>query len=155
MTEGPILNETAEWFIGELLKTLNQPKNLKKTHWNDIPDSRLVLEIQGEAHEVHKAFWKGEGPERIIQECCDVAAFAMFLADNVRQNQEVLGMWKNYRKTAIQPMRPYVPGEDMSVVSVSKENTPEEGGMIARNPENHADQWYVAKGFFSKNYEEV
>lgn len=52
-------------------------------------------------------------------------------------------------------MRPYEPGEDLSGISVSAEDTPEEGGMIARNPKNHADQWYVAKKYFEDNLEEV
>lgn len=64
-------------------------------------------------------------------------------------------MWKEYRKTAVQEMRPYVPGEELTGISVSPEDTPEEGGMIARNADNHADQWYVAKDFFAKNYEEA
>jgi len=64
-------------------------------------------------------------------------------------------MWKKYRKSALQEMRPYVVGEDLSNVSVSEVDTPEDGGMIARNPLNHEDQWYVAKDFFLKNYEEV
>ena len=44
--------------------------------------------------------------------------------------------YKDYRKKNVQPMRHYVPGEDMSGVSVSAEDTPEEGGMIACNPAN-------------------
>lgn len=52
-------------------------------------------------------------------------------------------------------MRPYIPGEDLTGISVSPENTPEEGGMIAQNPMNPKDQWYVAKDFFLANYEEV
>jgi hypothetical protein len=62
---------------------------------------------------------------------------------------------KNYRKKGVQPMRPYIPGEDLTGISVSPENTPEEGGMIAQNPMNPKDQWYVAKDFFLANYEEV
>jgi len=27
-------------------------------------------------------------------------------------------------------------------------------GMIARNPENHKDQWYVARKYFEDNFEE-
>lgn len=60
--------------------------------------------------------------------------------------------FKNYRKTAVQPMRPYVPGEDLSGVSVSPTDTPREGGMIAMNPDNPADLWYVAPEFFAQNY---
>ncbi len=61
---------------------------------------------------------------------------------------------KLYRKKLLQPMRPYVPGEDMTGVSVSDEDTLELGGMIACNPDNPADQWYVAKQFFEDNYED-
>lgn len=58
-----------------------------------------------------------------------------------------------YRKKQLQEMRPYVPGEDLTGVSVSAQDTPEAGGMVARNPKNHADQWYVARQFFADNYE--
>ncbi len=63
--------------------------------------------------------------------------------------------WDKYKKITIQEMRPYVPGEDLSGISVNSEDTPELGGMIARNSDNHADQWYVAKTFFEKSYEKV
>jgi len=63
--------------------------------------------------------------------------------------------WRKYRKTAIQEMRAYVVGEDLSGVSVNKEDVPEQGGMIARNPKNHEDRWYVAKDFFELSYEPV
>lgn len=62
-------------------------------------------------------------------------------------------MFKLYRKSALQEMRPYDPGEDLTGISVSDQDTPEEGGMIARNSANHADQWYVGKEFFEDNYE--
>ena len=60
--------------------------------------------------------------------------------------------FKQYRKSQLAEMRPYVPGEEMSGVSVSDQDAPEEGGMIARNADNHADLWYVARAFFEKNY---
>lgn len=63
--------------------------------------------------------------------------------------------YKLYRKTQLQPMRPYVPGEDLTGISVNEEDTPEPGGMIAFNTNNTADQWYVGKEFFEDNYEEV
>jgi len=62
---------------------------------------------------------------------------------------------QNYRKKNVQPMRPYVVGEDMSAISVNAEDTPELGGMVAHNPKNVADQWYIAKQFFEDNYEEA
>ena len=61
--------------------------------------------------------------------------------------------WKEYRRTAIAQMRPYEPGEDLSGVSVNKEDHPKAGGMIARNPDNHADQWYINPEYFNKNFE--
>lgn len=64
-------------------------------------------------------------------------------------------MIKNYRKKNVQPMRPYVPGEDLTGISVSAEDSPEDGGMIAVNPSNEADKWYVAKAFFEENYVEA
>lgn len=60
---------------------------------------------------------------------------------------------QNYRKKNLQPMRPYIAGEDLTGVSVNKEDTPELGGMIAVNPANNEDRWYVAKKFFDDNYE--
>ena len=61
---------------------------------------------------------------------------------------------KNYRKKGVQPMRPYVPGEDLTSVSVSDEDTPELGGMIAIGTDNEA-RWYVSKRFFAENYIEA
>lgn len=66
-----------------------------------------------------------------------------------------MGEWKRYRRTGTTEMRPYVPGEDMTGISVSEQDTPEEGGMIARNESNHDDQWYVGKKFFEETGFEV
>lgn len=60
--------------------------------------------------------------------------------------------FKKYRRIGSAEMRPYVPGESLDKVSVSAEDKPAEGGMIARNPNNHADQWYVSKEYFEKNF---
>lgn len=61
---------------------------------------------------------------------------------------------KHYRKSGTQAMRPYVVGEDLKGVSVSKEDTPELGGMIAIGADNSA-RWYVSKTFFNENYVEA
>ena len=63
--------------------------------------------------------------------------------------------FKNYRKKTVQPMRPYIPGEELTGISVNVKDTPEEGGMIAMNPANPADMWYVGKQYFLDNYEEA
>lgn len=61
--------------------------------------------------------------------------------------------WQLFRKQQLATMRPYMPGEDLTGIVVNKEDIPELGGMIARNSDNHADQWYIGKAFFEKNYE--
>ncbi len=60
--------------------------------------------------------------------------------------------WKNYIKQTLQPMRPYIPGENLVGVSLWEGDELEEGGMIAQNPKDPKDQWYVAKQFFEDNY---
>jgi hypothetical protein len=67
--------------------------------------------------------------------------------------EKTMSQFKNYRKKNLQAMRPYVPGEDLTGISVNKEDTPEEGGMIAVNASNAEDKWYVGKKFFEENYE--
>lgn len=85
------------------------------------------------------------------------STFLLFLIDVYIDNNksEPTNDFKLYRKKALQPMRPYVVGEDLTGILVNKEDTPELGGMIARNPLNHENQWYVAKKFFNDNYEQV
>lgn len=63
-----------------------------------------------------------------------------------------MSKYKMYRKKDLQPMRPYVPGEDLTGVSISDGDTPELGGMIAVNRNDPNDKWYVAKEFFEDNY---
>lgn len=64
--------------------------------------------------------------------------------------------WQQYRRKGLSEMRPYVKGEDLSHISVAEVDDPEtDMGMIARNPKNHADQWYVARAYFEENLERV
>lgn len=64
--------------------------------------------------------------------------------------------FQQYRRTQLAELRPYVPGEDLSRVSIAavdRENgSPKPGDMIARNPANHADQWLVAADYFRDNF---
>jgi hypothetical protein len=71
----------------------------------------------------------------------------------IQEREAMPHIWKLYRRKGLSSMRPYIPGEDLTGITVSKEDIPELGGMIARNPDNSADQWYVAKAWFAKNYE--
>ena len=63
--------------------------------------------------------------------------------------------FRKYVRKGYSEMRPYIPGEDLSKISVADVDTPEKGGMVTRNPKNHDDQWYVAKRYFEDNLELV
>lgn len=64
--------------------------------------------------------------------------------------------FKQYRRKGLSEMRPYEPGESLIGVSVAAVDNPNlTGGMIARNPDNHDDKWFVAMDYFVKNFEEV
>lgn len=64
--------------------------------------------------------------------------------------------FKEYLRTSLAELRPYVVGEDMSSVSISlpdrEAGSPKPGDMIARNPKDHRDQWLVAKQYFEDNF---
>ena len=67
--------------------------------------------------------------------------------------EEPKPIYKNYRKKLLQPMRPYILGEDLSNVSINAPDIPGEGGMIVVNPDNPNDLWYISKKFCEDNYE--
>ena len=82
--------------------------------------------------------------------------------------------FKKYKRTQITEMRP-VTEWDIKAYQVDKEihsirdtefkvsisdadrqnGSPKIGGMIARNPKNHSDQWLVAEQYFKDNFEQV
>lgn len=67
--------------------------------------------------------------------------------------------FKSYRRTQTTEARPYIHGESMDGISISRpdvENgSPKVGDMILRNPANHEDKWLVAKAYFAVNFEEI
>ena len=72
--------------------------------------------------------------------------------------------FRQYRRSAIAELRPVTDTEIMnnkcvpfiSISPVDKENgSPKIGDMIARNPQNHNDQWLVAAEYFEANFEEI
>jgi hypothetical protein len=62
-----------------------------------------------------------------------------------------------YRRKSFGELRFYILGEDLSGVSISDEDrqagSPRLGDMIARNPDNHNDQWLVSSKYFLDNFE--
>lgn len=71
--------------------------------------------------------------------------------------------FKKYRRTNIAEMRDFTDTEINSGlvgVSVSDEDNKLPHfefikGKVARNPENHKDQWYVSREYFLGNFESV
>lgn len=63
--------------------------------------------------------------------------------------------FKTYPRKGSVTARPYVIGEDMTYISLSavdSERASLDGGMIAQNPDNPDDQWYISPEYFSKNF---
>lgn len=63
--------------------------------------------------------------------------------------------WKSVRKKGITEVRPYREGEPLTDVSMQPGVSPQPGDYIARDPNNHNDQWLISKDFYDRNYEEV
>ena len=66
--------------------------------------------------------------------------------------------FKRYRRKQIAELRAWEPGEVLSErVSISpadrEAGSPKLGDMIARNPQNHDDQWLVSAAYFADNFE--
>lgn len=70
-----------------------------------------------------------------------------------------MSIYKQYRRSQIAEMARWVPGFDMTGVSISepdkKAGSPKDGDMIARNPKNHEDRWLVAAAYFADNFETI
>lgn len=67
-------------------------------------------------------------------------------------------VFKKYRRIPrTSEMAPWVPGVDMTGVSISasdrESGSPRDGDMIARNPDNHGDCWLVAAAYCAENFE--
>jgi hypothetical protein len=86
-----------------------------------------------------------------------VAAAAVRLIRDIAEMGRHRRGFRQYRRKQIAELRPYIPGEEMSGISISTEDrnagSPKAGDMIARNPKNHADQWLVAAKYFADNFE--
>lgn len=62
-----------------------------------------------------------------------------------------------YRSKKIVEMRPYVPGQDMTGISVFSDDRdkgcPRAGDMIARRQEQPGACWLMSKEYFDENFE--
>ena len=64
--------------------------------------------------------------------------------------------FKQYLRTKISELRPYIEGEDLKGITITgvdiEAGSPRVGDMIARNPENHNDQWLMTENYFKENF---
>ena len=67
-----------------------------------------------------------------------------------------MDIFKQYKRKGLSEMRPYILDEELTNISVAEVDDPTtDMGMVARNPQNHEDQWYVARKYFEDNLELV
>ena len=93
-----------------------------------------------------------------VEQPCELVITKSELEQILTEMDEIVAEFKQYRRKNIAEMRNYIPGEDMTGISLSeadKELPTLDGGKIARNPTNHNDTWYVAKVWFDDNFVEM
>lgn len=63
-------------------------------------------------------------------------------------------MWKRYQKVVTVEARPYMPGEDLSNITLRPvdRDRPLLLGMVVRNPEDPDDQWFIGEKEFQRWY---
>jgi hypothetical protein len=74
-----------------------------------------------------------------------------------------MSAWVKYRRSNLVEIRPYVPGEDLTNINVSlpdsclsmQDSAAFDLGMVARNPKDHTDKWYMSRAHFEANYEPI
>jgi len=103
------VREELTWFAGELEEVLRQ--NDYKGGWSECRLSYLVRRLKEEVVELEDALVDREDVSAITHECCDVALFAMMIADKLR------------------PERSCKPANDFKKLckSLKTENTEDEG----------------------------
>jgi hypothetical protein len=95
MTDEPHISNGVDWFAAKMKEKLRRPKNVAKGAWWEATPEDLFDLLQAEMEELDIQL-NMFGPlgianmEKIIDECCDVANFAMMLADQARRHAEGL-----------------------------------------------------------------
>jgi NTP pyrophosphatase (non-canonical NTP hydrolase) len=68
-------------FSLQMLKKIR--KNAHKSHWGELSNQYLFFRMVEEVGELAEALMLAdENPDAVVSECCDVAAFAMFISNN-------------------------------------------------------------------------
>lgn len=68
-------------FMADMFRKLRANKH--KAHWSTVTEAFLIVRLAEEFAELADVLGKGT-PQQIIDECADVANFAMMIADNER-----------------------------------------------------------------------
>jgi hypothetical protein len=82
-----------------------------------------------------------------------MSEFNRYIRTNVAEMREVTAM----ESEVAFDLNGCLYSEHETIISISEEDkrngSPKWGDMIARNPDNHRDQWLVAKRYFRDNFE--
>lgn len=73
------------WFHNLQLEKLSHARNLVKPHWLKLSREQLLERVIDETHELSMAVQFNENDEAMIDECVDVANFAVMLADKIQR----------------------------------------------------------------------
>jgi hypothetical protein len=89
MLELNTIIESILWFAGRMIHEITLPKNMSKKQWKDLPVDYLIMQLKGEVEELEEEINQIHNNNldfnAVIDECCDVANFAMMIADNARR----------------------------------------------------------------------
>ena len=78
------LKDSVKWFSQHMENVLRD--NDYKGGWEDIDVGWLLGRLQEEVCELENELHVSNNEEKIIKECCDVANFAMMIADLYENN---------------------------------------------------------------------
>lgn len=77
-----------DWFATRMKLKLREPRNEAKGGWRDDHFLDLFVRLEEECNELYDSIDMNARYDAIISEACDVAAFAMFIADKARMLKE-------------------------------------------------------------------
>lgn len=79
--------DECRWFAEQMIEKLNTPKNQIKPAWDTQRIDRLLDALKGEVKELENEINRNKqitDIDAIVSECCDVANYAMMIADNLK-----------------------------------------------------------------------
>lgn len=82
----PEIMGKVEWFAMLMKRKLMNPKNVNKGGWIHMSFQEMFNRLDDEYFELLTELETYKRPYEIIQECCDIANFAMMIADKAYQS---------------------------------------------------------------------